>query len=224
MEFELARLRNVTSPKDFVNQLRQICNIILTGEEYLLQFTKRFDEDQIERIYEFHALPENWEQMEYEHLLEERRELMAKVIQRGHTTLTTDKELFDKSKMCILNNLLELCESNTVEFKSILLINLYTGETDTRVDLSVLKTMAGFFNTDGGTLIIGVTDDEVSLGIEMDRFKNEDAMNFHLVNIIGSRMNLSTLVNINMHFEDFEGNRALDVQFKPALNPIFCSR
>lgn len=221
MKFDLARLRNVTSPKDFVNQLRQICNIILTGEEYLLQLTKRFDEDQIERMYEFHVLPENWEQMEYEHLLEERRELMAKVIQRGYTTLTTDKELFDKSKMCILNNLVELGESNTVEFKSTLLINLHTRETDTRMELSVLKTIVGFFNTDGGTLIIGVTDDDVSLGIEMDRFKNEDAMNFHLVNIIGSRMNLSTLVNINMHFED---NRVLDVQFKPALNPIFCSR
>ena len=46
-----------------------------------------------------------------------------------------------------------------MEFKSTLRLNLHTGQTDDRMQLAVLKTLAGFLNAQGGTLLIGVADD-----------------------------------------------------------------
>ena len=42
-----------------------------------------------------------------------------------------------------------------MEFKTTLRINLHTDEPDKRMEMAVLKTLAGFLNTNGGTLIVG---------------------------------------------------------------------
>lgn len=190
-------------------------------DEYLPQFTKRFTDVQVRKLYEFHALPENWEQMEYETFLEKRRELMAKIIQHGYQTLTADLERFDELEKFELKNVLEFGESNSVEFKSTLRTNLHTNRTDSRMEFAVLKTLASFLNTDGGNLIVGVSDDGIPLGIEVDGFKNEDAMNLHLVNIVNSRMGQLTMLNINTHFEDYEDNRVFVARCKRASDPVF---
>lgn len=51
-------------------------------------------------------------------------------------------------------------ESDTVEFKSTLRVNLHTKKLDKEMELEALKTVAAFLNSRaGGTLIIGVADD-----------------------------------------------------------------
>ena len=80
-----------------------------------------------------------------------------------------------------VNELIAKGESSTVEFKSSLRRNLHTNQNDRIVELAVLKTVAAFLNSrDGGTLIIGVSDDHKPVGIEVDAFKNEDRMGLHL--------------------------------------------
>jgi len=44
---------------------------------------------ELDRMYRLHALPSNWEHLEYWEFLEKRRELMAKVIAQGYATLMT---------------------------------------------------------------------------------------------------------------------------------------
>ena len=50
-------------------------------------------------------------------------------------------------------------ESRVVKFKSTGRKNLRTGDKDAAMELAVLKSLAGFMNTDGGTLLVGVADD-----------------------------------------------------------------
>ncbi len=57
-------------------------------------------------------------------------------------------------------------ESVKQEFKSTLRRNLRTRENDSRIEDSVLKTIAAFCNTEGGVLLIGVQDNGNILGIE----------------------------------------------------------
>ena len=59
-------------------------------------------------------------------------------------------------------------ESDRVEFKSTARINLHTGKKDPRMEQVVAKTLAGFLNSDGGPLIIGVNDEGVPLGLDAD--------------------------------------------------------
>lgn len=59
-------------------------------------------------------------------------------------------------------------ETDHVEFKSTARVNVRTGEKDPRMELVIAKTLAAFLNGDGGTLLIGVDDGGVPLGLDLD--------------------------------------------------------
>lgn len=72
------------------------------------------------------------------------------------------------------DELIEKEESITHELKSTLRINLKTNQPDEKMVYGVLKTIAGFLNTKGGNLIIGVSDNHEIVGLDKDKFKNLD--------------------------------------------------
>jgi hypothetical protein len=55
--------------------------------DYVPQIQRRFPSEEWARMYEHHAMPENWHKMSYETFLQERRKLMAGIIRRGFETL-----------------------------------------------------------------------------------------------------------------------------------------
>jgi hypothetical protein len=59
-------------------------------------------------------------------------------------------------------------ESSQLEFKSTLRVDLKTNKPEKFIEHSVLKTLAAFLNSDGGTLLIGVSDTKEILGLETD--------------------------------------------------------
>ena len=103
-------------------------------------------------------------------------------------------------------------ESEFVEFNSTLRTNMHTGRPDRRIELAVLKTLAGFLNTDGGTLFVGVEDGGSVRGLEADGFESEDKLRLHLVNLVKSRMSAQTTTAIRLRFQDHQGCRILVVQ------------
>lgn len=59
-------------------------------------------------------------------------------------------------------------ETFEVEFKSTARWNLRDGAKDKRMEDAVVKTVAGFLNTDGGTLFIGIDDQRRPIGLHHD--------------------------------------------------------
>lgn len=57
-------------------------------------------------------------------------------------------------------------ESNTLEFKETLCWCIKERQKKSYIEQAVMKTIAAFLNTDGGTLLIGVRDDNSIRGIE----------------------------------------------------------
>jgi hypothetical protein len=190
--------------------------------DYLPDIKKRFRPAELERMYRLHALPANWEHLEYREFLEKRRELMAQVIAEGYATLAVGESMeegamaeFDLSKLVVDG------ESEAVEFKSTLRTNLHTGNRDPRMELAVLKTLAGFLNTSGGTLIVGVSDDGSPVGIQVDGFGNEDKMSLHLVNIIKARMGITAMTATHFHFDDHDDCRVMVIKCGKVPTPVF---
>lgn len=189
--------------------------------EYVPGMASRFKKEELSRMYHWHALPENWEQINYREFLEQRRELIAKIIQEGYRTLTTEQVEITPNMPISLNDIIANGESSEVEFKSTLRVNLHTGTKDPRIELSALKTIAGFLNSNGGILTIGVADDRTPLGIDADSFDNEDKMSLHLVNLIKDRIGATIMQFIHARFEDFDNCRVMVIECSKALTPVF---
>ena len=190
--------------------------------DYLPEMMARCSDAELSQMYRLHALPTNWEEMDYQSFLERRRELMAEIIAEGYAMLANHRleEEVDQTKL----NLSEVVlhgESEAVEFKSTLRTNLHTGNRDPRMELAALKTLAGFLNAGGGVLVIGISDDGSPIGIQNDGFGNEDKMSLHLINLVKSRMGIAALTNLHFHFDDHEDYRVMVLTCGTSPTPIF---
>src|SRR5690606_29770725 len=108
--------------------------------EYLSTFKTRFGRDELNQMYQWHALPENWEQMQYRGFLEARRVLIARVIQKAYQRLTAEKKEDIAQIPATIDKMVEIGESNYIEFKSTLRMNLHTGARDPKMEHAVLRT------------------------------------------------------------------------------------
>lgn len=167
--------------------------------------------DERRYLYRLHALPHLWWEMPYEEFLVARRLLMAKVVRDAWNQLAGNTKP-EPVKPISIAELIAGGETGAVEFKSTLRTNLHTGQPDEKMHLSALKTIAGFLNAKGGTLLIGVTDNGEVLGLEADGFPNEDKMGLHLINLIKDRIGDVFLPYIHPHFEDHDGGRVLSIR------------
>ena len=119
--------------------------------------------------------------------------------------------------------IIESGENEHIEFKSTLRWNLKANKKDSKITYAILKTLAAFLNTDGGTLIVGVSDSGEVLGLESDRFENEDRLLLFLTDIIKSRIGTLYLENIHFHTEQIQNKTILRIDIQPANAPCFVS-
>ena len=125
-------------------------------------------------------------------------------------------------------------ETETVEFKSTLRFDLRNKKDKADyIEHASLKTLAAFLNTDGGTLVIGVSDggetvsEEDGEPLEFDTgvFENEDKMALHLTEIVSAGMTggrvAMPLGLVHSKFYDYRGSKVLAVRCEPATDPTF---
>lgn len=172
------------------------------------------------RMRFWHALPELWWELPYDAFLQARRELMAKVVKAAYDDLSGSVGPAPVQAVSVAA-LIAGGEDGGAEFKSTLRTNLHTGQPDDKMQLSSLKTIAGFLNAQGGTLIIGVADDGRVLGVAADDFPNEDRMGLHLVNLIRDRIGDLFLPYVHPRFEDQDGGRVFAIRCERGPKPAF---
>ncbi|NCN86487.1 ATP-binding protein [archaeon] len=112
-------------------------------------------------------------------------------------------------------------ENETQEFKATLRTNLYTNQPDKKIEQSVLKTIAAFLNTKGGTLYIGITDKIKILGIEADKFENEDKFFLHFTNLLKQKIGKKYLGLIESKLIPIKDRHILRVECKKSNSPVF---
>lgn len=227
-------------PKKFLNSLgfekpritNQIANYALVEwndnvaisdtppSDYFPKYWDRLKpKEQADQAY-WHALPEGWEQMEYQDFLDVRRKGIAKVITDGFNRLTHGEVIEVEQDTYAAR--IERGEGMQVEFKSTLRVNLHTGEKDPRMEHAVLKTIAAFLNSkEGGTLFVGVNDEGDIVGLDADQFPNEDKLLLHLDNLIKKSLGQPVYVCLNIECDEINGGRILAVECKPSDKPVF---
>jgi len=138
------------------------------------------------------------------------RELASKVASYLRPIeLTTTRELINQG------------EGEHVEFKSTLRLNLYTQKNDKEIEHAVLKTVAAFLNSEGGTLLVGVNDAGELLDLKGDKFPNDDQMLLHFTNMVNDRITMQHMSYVDCYIDPVEGKKVLRIDVRPADIPAY---
>ncbi|MCJ2137419.1 DUF262 domain-containing protein [Methylobacterium sp. J-026] len=174
-----------------------------------------------DRLYNWHALPHLWWELPYQEFLVQRRIRMADVIRQAWQMLTVGSPPTTSTVPLAIVDLIAGGETGAVEFKSTFRMNLHTGQVDDKIQVAALKTIAGFLNAKGGTLLIGVADDGEVLGLDADGFQNEDKYGLHLVNLVKDRIGEVFLPYVHPHFQDEGAGRVLAIRCEKGPKAAF---
>jgi putative two-component system response regulator len=115
-------------------------------------------------------------------------------------------------------------ESERVEFKSTLRLNLHAEKNGKEIENASLKTIAAYLNSNGGTLFIGVRDDGSIHGIESDGFSNDDRFLLHLKNLVRDYIGIQFARYIETTLHELEGKKVCVVQCLSSTEPVFFRR
>jgi membrane protein YdbS with pleckstrin-like domain len=112
-----------------------------------------------------------------------------------------------------------------LEFKQTLRYDIRKQVVSKDVERAIIKTIAGFMNADGGTLIIGVDDEGKVVGLKNDfnslAKANRDGFENHLINLVKTMLGVKFANYIHIRFEYFNGNEACIVAVDPSHKPAY---
>ena len=133
-------------------------------------------------------------------------------------------ESFRRLNTASVEGLIATGEDERTEFKSTLRFNLHTKKNDKAMENAVLKTVAAFLNSNGGTLLIGVEDDGVIHGLTSDQFGNDDRFLLHLKNLVRDYIGIQFARYMEISLHELEGGQVAAVQCLPCRDPVFFRR
>ena len=115
-------------------------------------------------------------------------------------------------------------ESQKVEFKSSLQWDTKQQKQNKALRQSVLKTIAAFLNTDGGTLLIGVDDSGQVLGLEKDLAllgNSRDRFEQLMASLLSDSLGAQYAPLIQGRFVEVDGKLIYVVEVKPSSEPVY---
>lgn len=118
-------------------------------------------------------------------------------------------------------------ESKKIEFKSALSFDIKTQKKEKYIELSALKTIVAFLNTEGGSLIVGVSDAGIIHGVEEEIklfHKNRDKFLLHFKNLVKSKIGEEFYPFIDFRLINVDGKEVLLVDCKQSRTPCYLDR
>ena len=116
-------------------------------------------------------------------------------------------------------------ESASLEFKSTFRWDLRERRINRSLETVVLKTLAGYMNSKGGTLLIGVADNGRIVGLESEysALKKPDRDGFEqvLMTAIASKLGGDACQCVQVVFHSVEGQEICRVMVSPAHRPVY---
>ena len=215
--------------KKIVNEIAN--RAFLTGETNI-QISNRLPKDYLKDIQKKYpgALekqliptePSLWEIGRYEDFLAKRRELIADGINEFMETLL--REISEERPETIDDYLLG-GENSNIEFKLTARYDVRTQQVNKDLTKIIAKTIAGFMNSYGGVLLIGVADDSTVFGIEKDiqtiKSKDKDEYQRFLMQVIEDYLSIEFSKYVSIRFEEKENKTICIVKVERSPKPVF---
>ena len=192
-------------------------------QQYWSQMTVGMDPERLKRQTRLHALPVGWEQLGYTEFCDKRRKLIADVIREGFSRLL-DGQPIQAAKPSTLRSLIDGGESNVLEFKESARWSHGTASKG-KSEQIIVKTLAGFMNNEGGTLLIGVADDGSAVGVESDYATlskpDRDGYELFLTQLVSDKISGPSAPLCRITFDQLDGYDICRVDVAAAARPVF---
>ena len=124
-----------------------------------------------------------------------------------------------------LGALIEQGEGPKLEFKSSFRWDYKQDKTNRGLENAVLKTLAGFMNGQGGTLLVGVEDSGVILGLEKDyetlKKRNQDGFELAIMTAVSTRLGPEFCQHLYIMFHSIDGKDVCRILVTPSHQPVF---
>lgn len=188
-------------------------------EEYLPEVEERYP-GALEKQF-IPVSPELWQIDKYPQFLAARRDTIASKINDFMSALITESEVGHARSIA---DLIALGESATLEFKSTLQWDVVQGQVNKDLRHSVLKTIAAFLNSAGGTLVIGVEDDGTVYGLETDlksAGNSLDRFEQLLTSLISNQIGAEFSHLFKIRYDAVDGKTVCVVDLEHSLEPAF---
>ena len=211
--------------QEFTNRaiLTQVANRTKSAthaEDYLASVKAKFP-----KALELQCVPEDvdlWKIENYELFLEERRKILAKHLNEFLDKITATEATVAPVS---LEDLIAEGESDELEFKSTLRWDLKEGTLNKKLEEVILKTVAAFANSQGGTLLVGVADDGEVLGLEWDYHSlgggDRDKFELHLRNLLNQQVGAGFVTSkVVIKFHTIEDKEVCQIETSTAKEPI----
>ena len=124
-----------------------------------------------------------------------------------------------------IESLIAKGEGATLEFKSSARWNFRAGKGDAELELATVKSVASFMNAEGGTLLIGISDDGEPLGLANDlkliSKRNRDGYELWLGSLLMKCLGKMAAMNARISFADLDGKDVCRIDVRQSPKPVF---
>lgn len=193
----------------------------MLAEGYLSEVREKFPDS-----LKLQCIPEDeelWKLDNYEMFLEKRRKILSKELNQFLENLTETKT---EEVNIDIYDMIQAGENHHVEFKTTLRYDMKTNQVNKELEQVVLKTIAAFSNGQGGTLIMGVTDEYEVVGLDNDyntlKEGNKDNFELHLRNLVNKAYGVDFAANnLTISFPMINDTEICVVEIKPGNKPVY---
>ena len=148
------------------------------------------------------------------------------VAYRGTASGRWDPTLLQQQLARSLTSLLDAGEGEQVEFKASARWDAKHDRMNKDLEDGVAKTIAGFLNHRGGTLLVGVDDGGQVVGLQQDyrtlKRDNRDGFEQFVVTLVQTRLGGEVCRLIHVTFNGLEGKDVCRILVEPSPRPVYC--
>ncbi|HVY55311.1 MAG TPA: ATP-binding protein [Thermodesulfobacteriota bacterium] len=116
-------------------------------------------------------------------------------------------------------------EGDTIEFKATFKWDMRESRANRTVEDAALKSIAGFMNSDGGTLLIGVSDDGKVTGLGHDygilRRKDRDGFAQEVMTAVSLKLGADACRLVHLVFHSVSGKDICRIITSPSPRPVY---
>lgn len=210
---------------EFINSDKCLTKVAFLREEKLNSDFKRLGDslftETIIEIDKDKVLKEIIDELEFIHEDAKKYDIMMKSAETEQeiSTIEYSHKLTSSWWSISIPELLAKGESHNLEFKETLEYDIRQNQQNRGLNKECLKTIAAFLNTDGGTLLIGVSDSGEVKGISRDlkfvRGNNSDGFEQKLRSLINDSFDPSPLGKVSISFEELQEGTVSKIDVQP---------